>query len=128
MKIDVPSFDQDNIERYLQKVKVWQKLCRLPETEQGLLLWYNLPDSHPSGIKDKIMNEIGLANLELADGVTKFVEAMESAFKPDDEVKAFTVYQEFFDEMERKPGEKIRDFLNRFDKAANLAKTFDMEI
>ena len=53
---------------------------------------------------------------------------MEVALKPEREVKAFTIYQESFEEMERKPREKIQDFVNIFDKAVNLAYKYNKQI
>ena len=79
------------------------------------MLWYNLPAKHPSDIKAKIFNEIGVDALGQESGVDRFIEAMENAFKTEDEVKSYTVYVEFFKEMKQKDGEKIRDFINRFD-------------
>ena len=63
VRVEDTTFEQENIEQYLQKVKVWKKLRKLSKAEHGLLLWYSLPDNHDSGIKDKIMNELGLMSL-----------------------------------------------------------------
>ena len=53
---------------------------------------------------------------------------MKEAFKPEDEVKAYDVFVEFFVDMKRKPEEKIKDFIIRFNKLSNVAKNNNMEL
>ena len=127
-RVPAPAFDSEEFEMYMAELSVWKKVCGIPSKEQGMILWYSLPAKHASDIKSKIINEVGLDNLEKEDGVDKFVEAMESAFKAEDEVKSYDVYKEFFVDMKRKEGEKIRDFINRFERLATIAKKNKMEI
>ena len=51
-RVPVPKFG-DNFESYMANVEVWKLLCGLPKSEQGIMLWYNLPDDHSSDIKRK---------------------------------------------------------------------------
>ena len=74
--------------------------------EQGILLWYNLPSDHSSAIKAKIYNQVEVTDLNKEDGVDKFMNAMNEAFKLEDEVKAYGVFVEFFVDMKRKPEEQ----------------------
>ena len=53
---------------------------------------------------------------------------MNNAFKPTDEIRDMDVYRDFYKKMERKKGEKISDFVNRFDKCANIAKRHKMDL
>ena len=105
--VQCPRFDTQNFELYLNKVEVWKVLGKAPKTEQGLELWYALPDSHPSDIKEKISEEIGLANLAKEDGADRFLEVMRKSFKKKDEQMAYEVYLSFFKEMKKKPEENI---------------------
>ena len=123
-----PKFDSQNFELYLNKVEAWKVLGKVPKSEQGLELWYALPESHPSNIKEKISEEVGLANLAKDDGADKFLEVMRNSFKKKDEQAAYEVYLSFFKEMKKKQEESIRDFVNRFDKVANSAKKNKMDI
>ena len=105
IKLNPPEFDPDNYEGYVAEVTVWQKLCGVSKAEQGTLLWYNLPSDHSSDIKTKIYNEVGVTDLSKEDGVNKFINAMNEAFKPEDEVKAYDVFMKFFVNNKRKPEE-----------------------
>ena len=68
---------------------------------------------------------MGVTDLSQEDGVNKFINAMNEAFKPEDKVKAYDVFVEFFVNMKRKPEEKIKDFIFRFYK---LSKNNNMEL
>ena len=50
---------------------------------------------------------MGVTDLTKEDGVERFINALNDAFKPEDEVKAYDVFVEFFVDMKRKPEEKI---------------------
>ena len=91
-RVPVPKFGE-SYESYIANVEVWRLLCGLPKTEQGIMLWYNLPDDHSSDIKAKIYNEVGVDKLKEEDGVATFVAAMDEAFKPEAEVKAYEVFR-----------------------------------
>ena len=76
-------------EQYANKIKIWDKSCELKEDQKASVLWLNLPDNHPSDIKDKIYNEME-DDLSKEGGMTKFIKIMEKAFKP---AKQNKVYQ-----------------------------------
>jgi len=126
-RVPVPKFGA-SYESYMANVEVWKLLCGLPKTEQGIMLWYNLPDDHSSDIKAKIFNEVGVEKLKSEGGLDTFVAAMDEAFKPEAEVKAYEVFVDFFVDLKRKPDEKIKDFIVRFDKLANVAKKHNMSL
>ena len=71
---------------------------------------------------------MGVTDLSKEDGVNKFINTMNEAFKPEDEVKAYDMFVEFFVDMKRKPEEKIKDFIVRFEKLSSVAKNNKMEL
>ena len=101
---------------------MWREVCNILKAKQGIMLWLALPRGNPSDIKELIMSKVGKEELKKETGVDRFVQAMEEAFKPTDEIRDMEVYRNFYQNMKRKEGEKITDFINRFDKCANLAK------
>ena len=127
-KIEIPQFDADNFDMYMSEVRMWTKLCGLEKKDQAVALWYGLPAKHPSDIKAKIFSEIGEENLSKDDGVTKFIAKMEEAFLEKAELRSFEIYVSFFKEMKIKPGEKIREFVNKFDRVAKQAEKQKMTI
>ena len=53
---------------------------------------------------------------------------MNEAFKPSNESRELEIYTEYYVKMKRKEDEKVTDFVNRFDKAANFAKRHKMDL
>merc|ERR1719319_928977 len=93
-----------------------------------MVLWLSLPRSHSSGVKELIMAKVGSEELKKETGVEKFVEAMNEAFGATKESRELEIYEEYYTKMERKQEEKMTDFINRFDKAASLAKRHKMDL
>ena len=118
-KVPVPVFS-DNYEQYSNKVKIWQKVCGLPKNQQALVLWLNLPDNHSSNIKEKIFNEIEV-EMETDEGVKKFIEVMDKAFKPSKQNEIYQIFLDFMIQMKKKDEEDMREFITRFDKLSNVA-------
>merc|ERR1719319_874330 len=93
-----------------------------------MVLWLSLPRSHSSGVKELIMAKVGSEELKKETGVEKFVEAMNEAFGATKESRELEIYEEYYTKMKRKQEEKMIDFINRFDKAASLAKRHNMDL
>ena len=53
---------------------------------------------------------------------------MNEAFKPEAQSKVYEVFCEFFVDIKRKENERIKEFIMRFDKLANVAKKHNMEL
>ena len=56
------------------------------------------------------------------------MEAMNEAFKPSNEQRQLEVYNKYYIHTKRKTGEKVEVYLNRFDKAANFANNYIMDL
>ena len=86
------------------------------------MLWLALLRDNPSDIKEIIIDKIEAEELQKETGLQKFMEAINEAFKPSNEQRQQEVYNNYYVHMKRKTGEKMKDYLNRFNKAANFAK------
>ena len=127
-RVPTPSFSAENFKTYMEEVELWREVCDVPKAKQGIMLWLQLPRDDASDIKELIMSKVGKEELKKETGIEKFVEAMKEAFQPSDEIRDMEVYRDFYKKMERRTEEKISDFINRFDKCANLAKRHDMDL
>ena len=58
----------------------------------------------------------------------KFIDARNEAFKPTNDSRVLKINREYCIKMKRKEDEKVNDFVNRFDMAANLAKRHNMDV
>ena len=127
-RVPTPTFSAENFKTYMEEVELWREVCDVPKAKQGIMLWLQLPREDASDIKELIMSKVGKDELKKETGIERFVEAMNEAFKPSDEIRDMEVYRDFYKKMERKADEKILDFINRFDKCANMAKRHDMDL
>jgi len=112
-----PKFDSENFDLWSAEVEAWLILENVPHS--GLLLWRDLPDHHPSDIKRKVNEQVGITKLAEQNGGQEFLKVMKKYFPKKDEKTAYEVYLEFFKNMKRKENETIRDFVIRFDRVSN---------
>ena len=106
-RVATPQFSAENFHTYIEEVSLWREVCDLPEEKQGIMLWLALPREHPSDIKELIMAKIGAEELKKKTGVTKFIDAMNEAFKPTNESRELEIYTEYYVKMKRKEDEKV---------------------
>ena len=64
-RIKVPTFnpDTDEYETYKHEVDMWKIIGKVKKEEQAMMLVYELPKGDSSGIRDKIMNEMTITEL-----------------------------------------------------------------
>ena len=69
-KVKVPLFDSvnKNYERYCQEIDYWCIVGNVDKKQQAVLLAYDLPENDPSGVRDKVFNELSLTDLNADDG------------------------------------------------------------
>ena len=128
-KVKVPQFDSVNktYSRYVQEIEFWKVVSKVDKKEQGVILAYELPESDPSGMRDKLFHELPLDQLNCDDGVDNFISYMDNIFKKDDQTQAYEDCVQF-DSYRRGKGVKIQDFFMEFDKLYNIAAKRDMRL
>ena len=57
-------------------------VCGLDKNKLGTVLWLKLPRDDPIDIKELILAKVGPDKLNSNEGLNKFLEAMDEAFKP----------------------------------------------
>ena len=122
-RVKVPTFnsDTDEYDTYINEVNMWQIIGKVDKKEQAMMLIYSLSKEDSSGIRDKIMNELSLTDLNKEEGMDKYINYMNEHFKKDDSVATYEAYLNF--ERCRKSGdEEIKSYIMRFDKQSNIAK------
>ena len=72
IKLEAPAFGgEKSFEQYMMEVEAWCVVCSIPKKDQGVILALSLPDSDPTGVKDKLFHDIPISTLNGDDGVTK---------------------------------------------------------
>ena len=122
-KIRVPTFNSetDDYETYKSEIEFWKVIGKVTEKEQALLLVYELKKDDPSGIREKVLNEMEIKTLNAENGLEKYLEFMDKHFKKDESVSTYSAYLNF-EKCVREEKESIAAFCMRFDKQSNIAK------
>ena len=123
VKLPIPKFDAKTkrYERYIQEVEAWCSVnTGIEEKQKAVVLALSLPDTDESGVKDKLFNDISLADLSKEDGVKVFIEFMDGLFKKDDLSETYERYVQF-DRFQKIASQNIDEFIIEFDKLYNRA-------
>ena len=121
-KLPAPVFDgEKRYDRYIQEVNAWCAVQHgIADKDKAVILALSLPDHDPSGVKDKLFNDISLAELNCDGGVEKFKQFMDSLFKKDDLTSTYECYVQF-EQFKRSGKQTVDEFLIEFDKLYNRA-------
>ena len=122
-RIKIPTFnpDKDDYDTYIHEVNLWKIIGKVDAKEQAMLLVYELSKDDSTGIRDKILNEIPIEDLNKEDGMKKYMDYMNKHFKKDDSVAIYEAYLNF-EKCKKKRDEEISVFVLRYDKQSNIAK------
>lgn len=114
-------------QRYKEELKAWCIITDVAEPKQGVAIALSLPEDDPSGIRDKVFNEVTLENLNKDDGVDTLIKYFDSQFQKDALCK---VYERFtiLDPFEIEPKQKMEDFVLEFEKLYNRIKQKEMAL
>ena len=108
-KLEAPAFGgEKSFEQYMMEVEAWCVVCSIPKKDQGVILALSLPDSDPTGVKDKLFHDIPISTLNGDDGVTKFKEFMNAMFKKDDLTMIYERYTQF-EQCKRKAKQTVEE-------------------
>ena len=127
MTIEPPSFVSDNksYETYKQDLKMWSRITTLKKSVQAEMVVYKL-DGHPSGIKDKIMTQLGDKLEDNEKGIDILIEFLDGIYTKDDMADAWENYNAFRD-YRKKPGQDIASFISDWEQVLTKAKTAGCE-
>ena len=94
-------------------------LTSVPQEKQALMVLHFL-DSDPSGIKDKIDEEVTEDDLQSKDGIKKLLNFFEKIYKKDSLADGFDKYISF-EKLRRSPNTSIQEFIPEWNTAYRKA-------
>ena len=110
----IPDFisDKKSYKQWDKDITIWSNLCGLAEKQKAQWIVLHL-EGHPSGIKEKIMDEIG-EKLGLETGMTELKTFIKGIYDGDDFAESYECYLEF-ERIKRNEKELVREFIPRWD-------------
>lgn len=118
-----PAFvsDTKTYEQYKEDVLMWSRITPVQKKIQAEVIVYNL-EGHPSGIKEKIILNIGDKIKNADDGVQHLMVFLDTIYKRDEMADAWSKYKNF-QKIRRVDNAPINNFIAEFEKEYILAKT-----
>ena len=114
-------------DRYVVELEAWCITTSEPKNKQAVSIALSLPEGDPSGVRDKVFNEVTLAALNKDDGVTTLITYLDKLFKKDELSEVYERYT-IFDRYERETNEKMDNFILEFERRYNRIKTKEMTL
>ena len=84
-KIKIPTFcsTTDDYDTYRNEIEIWKIIGKVDKKEQAIMLVYELKKDDPSGIREKVLNEVPITDLNSDGGLKVFTDFMDTHFKKD---------------------------------------------
>jgi hypothetical protein len=108
-------------EQYKKDLFMWSRITPVQKKLQAEVVVYNL-EGHPSGIKEKIILNIGDKIEDADDGINQLIAFLDTIYKPDEMADAWSKYKNF-QKITRTDNAPINNFIAEFEKEYILAKT-----
>ena len=118
-----PAFvsETKSYERYKDDLYMWSRITSVPKKNQAEVVVYSL-QGHSSGIKEKIVLNIGEKIKENDDGIKELVAFLDTIYKADEMADAWAKYKSF-QKVSRIESVSINNFIADFEKEYLLAKS-----
>ena len=127
MRVPVPTFDPTSFDLYLTNLDMWSYTSMSPKNMRGALLFQSLPNSHPSGIKQRISDQLSLADLKHEESFERIIAILKEAFAKEKEAENYAVFKEFL-YIKRKDNESMLDYVTRFCGSKVKAAKHDIKL
>ena len=121
--IEPPAFvsERKTYAEYNEDLRRWARLTLLDKKIQADMVVYRL-DGHPSGVKEKIVTQVGSEIEGKEDGVEKLIEFLDTIYSKDDMADAWDRFKEFSACM-RKDNQSITEFISHWENTYHRLKT-----
>lgn len=94
--LDPPTFISENktSASYKKDLRMWSRIISIPKISQAEVVVYGL-EGHPTGIKEKIILNIGESLEEAENGIDLVLTFLDTIYQEDDMSAAWTKYKSF---------------------------------
>ena len=81
MKIKAPAYKESNYEHYHLELMAWREVTDNPKEKQGIAIALSLPEETECSIREKIFDELSIAQLKVDVGFKRLIEFLDEKFK-----------------------------------------------
>lgn len=128
-KIETPVYNADSkpYERYKQELYAWREITNLAKEKQAIAIALSLPENDPKNIREKVFDEISLADLKKDTGMDTLITFLDTILLKEDLADCFERY-EHFEEVKREEGQSINDFIEEYDMRRKRIEKKDIKL
>ena len=125
--IEPPSFvsNTKTYAEYKEDLKRWSRLTSLEKKYQADMVVYRL-DGHPSGVKEKIVTQIGSVIEGKEDGIEQLIKFLDGIYAKDDMADTWEKFKDFSG-LVRKDQQPINEFIPDWENCYHRLKTVGCE-
>ena len=114
-KISIPRLTgSTNYELWKLQTQAWTVVTELSKEKQAVAVALNLPEDDERKIKEKVFGELELDVLNSENGMGVLFEFLDKYLLEDELMNSWNKFEDF-EKFERKPGQKIREYVADFD-------------
>ena len=95
MKIKTPEFKNGCYERYRIELEAWREITDLEKEKQGIAIALTLPEEDETGIREKVFDELTIADLKKENGLDLLLQFMDKKLKKDDLADSWEKFNDF---------------------------------
>ena len=95
MKIKARAYKESNYERYPFEIMAWREVTDIPKKKQGIAIALSLPEETECSIREKIFDELSIAQLEADVGFETFIEFFDEKLKKEDIADGWDKFNDF---------------------------------
>ena len=95
MKIKAPAYKESNYEHYPFEIMAWREVTDIPKKKQGIAIALSLPEETECSIREKIFDELSIAQLEADVGFETFIEFFDEKLKKEDIADGWDKFNDF---------------------------------
>ena len=110
-----PSLKGKPYEQYRIELDLLESITEVAAEKRCGTVAFSLPEDHESHIREKVFNEIPLADMNKAEGLKTLTTFMDGVLKKDDITDRWIKYDDF-DECKRGDRQSMDEFLVNFDE------------
>ena len=125
--LKVPEFisEKKNFKTWEADIRMWGALTPLRDEQKAQFVALNL-EGHSSGIKEKILASIS-EEIRQAGGMEALIAFVKGIYDVEEMKEVFDDYEEFED-IKRKEGESVKEFLPRWDMATAKCNKHEIKL
>ena len=118
-------------ELYRKELLAWSEVTDINRNNQGIMVALSLPETDDMPVREKLFNEISVADLKSDDGLSTLLEFLDQNLGKDDLTDSFDKFEDF-NKFQRKQRMSLQEYISAFDtiykKIEKKGVTFPFEI